>query len=299
MTLAWSRQERALGAPEATRLVGRRPGRRDPTDAARGSELVIADAYTNRPILAVAAMPAGLVARLHELLPLMPVATTLRAASGYRNASRVFGWAPRKPMFKHESCHPTPFMVEEAALANVLLELADFAGGWLAENLAPTERASRAAIATIHRDWRLTPGPGRLWTSGVINRNSALPYHRDGNNFPAWSAQACIRSNVAGGFLHLPEYDLTVPCADGTLVYFQGQRWVHGVTPLAPMPRVDAYRFTIVFYALRGMKDCAAYAIEAAEGRARRAERETRIATVGVNYGKRSRPATKVEIQSS
>jgi hypothetical protein len=113
-----------------------------------------------------------------------------------------------------------------------------------------------------------------------------MPYHRDRNNFATWSIQACVRANVAGGTLSVPEFDLRVPCADGTLIAFWGQRYVHGVTPLAPRPRSVAYRFTIVFYALRGMKDCAETAFEQAEGRARRAERESRIANVGINGGR-------------
>jgi hypothetical protein len=297
--IRWARVRRAISAQEITRQIGTRAQACEPTETLRGVDLAVADAESGQPLMAIAPIPARLLGELHELLPAMDVTTTLRAASGYRNASRVFGWAPRKPMFKHESCHPTPFMRDEPALARVLCDLADHAGGWLLEELPAVARRNAVGVAAIHNDWRITPGPGRMWTSGVINRNSALPYHRDGNNFPTWSVQACIRSNVAGGFLRLPEYDLTVPCADGTLIYFWGQRYVHGVTPLRPIPRTEAYRFTIVYYALRGMKDCASYAIEQAGGRARRAERETRIATVGVNYGKRSKPTRKVAIRDT
>jgi hypothetical protein len=297
--IRWSSVVRVLGPAEATELVGKRPGPMVASESLRGVGCGVRDAETGQPLVAIAPIPDGLLGELHRLLPEMKVTTTLRAASGYRNASRVFGWAPRKPMFKHESCHPTPFMRDDPELAQTLLALADFSGSWLEESLPAVAKRNLVGVAPIHADWRLTKGPGRAWTSGVINRNSALPYHRDGNNFPTWSVQACIRSNVAGGLLSLPEYGLTIPCADGSLVYFWGQRYVHGVTPLAPLPRADAYRFTIVYYALRGMKDCASYAVEQAAGRAKRAQRETRIATVGVNYGKRTTATAKVTIRDS
>jgi hypothetical protein len=105
-----------------------------------------------------------------------------------------------------------------------------------------------------------------------------MPYHRDGSNFPSWSAMPVIRHRVRGGHLHLPEYGLTVPCVDSTILYFWGQKHVHGVTPITPAPRGKSYRFTIVYYARRGMKDCATFARETAVARARRTARETKMA---------------------
>ena len=40
----------------------------------------------------------------------------------------------------------------------------------------------------------------------------------------------------------------------------------------------DAYRISVVYYSLRGMKDCFTYAVESAEGAARRTAREDGIA---------------------
>jgi hypothetical protein len=123
-------------------------------------------------------------------------------------------------------------------------------------------------------DWRLTEAS--LWTSGVINKESSLPYHRDGNNFDAWSVMPVVRRGVRGGHLHLPEFDMVVPCRDGYSVMFYGKRIVHGVTPMAKtMP--DAYRVSVVYYALRGLKNCHTYAEETAYAARRRTERETEL----------------------
>jgi hypothetical protein len=172
-------------------------------------------------------------------------------------------------------------MIEEPATAATLLETADVCADWMADHLPAVAAAAELAIAPVRSEWRLTGGPGGLWTSGVVNRNSPMPYHRDGNNFPSWSAMPVVRTNVSGGYLHLPEYDLTVPCVDGSVVYLWGQRHVHGVTPLRRLPRVAAYRYTVVFYALRGMRNCAEFALEAAEGRRRRTVREESLAANG------------------
>jgi hypothetical protein len=115
-------------------------------------------------------------------------------------------------------------------------------------------------------------------TSGVINKTSTLPYHYDGNNFDMWSAMPIIRRGTRGGYLSVPEYDITIECRDGWVVFFPGFRLLHGVTPIAHVAK-DAYRFTVVYYCLRGMKDCFTYAVEQAEARKRRTEREIGLAS--------------------
>ena len=42
----------------------------------------------------------------------------------------------------------------------------------------------------------------------------------------------------------------------------------------------DAYRYSVVYYALRGMKDCFTYAVETAKGKERRTAREDKMAAV-------------------
>jgi hypothetical protein len=118
-----------------------------------------------------------------------------------------------------------------------------------------------------------------LWTSGVINKSSQLPYHRDGFNYETWSAMPVVRRNMAGGYLNFVEYNAVVACRDGWVLFFPGYKYVHGVTPMESKGD-DAYRYSIVYYALRGMKDCFTYAAETARGQIERTERETHMAKV-------------------
>jgi len=111
----------------------------------------------------------------------------------------------------------------------------------------------------------------------VINQSSALPYHRDGSNFDTWSAMPVVRRGMDGGHLHMPEYDITINCRDGWALWFNGHAYVHGVTPMKSRAK-DGYRYSIVFYAKRGMKDCHTYAVEIGEARARRTAREASMA---------------------
>jgi hypothetical protein len=93
-----------------------------------------------------------------------------------------------------------------------------------------------------------------------------------------------------GGHLHMPEYDITINCRDGWALWFNGFAYVHGVTPMKPRVK-DAYRYSIVFYAKRGMKDCHTYAVELGEARAKRKEREMGMANQTVEDMKAKIPA--------
>lgn len=275
------KRHRRLSHAAATGLVGSRAPELPADDELRGPPVLVLDAEDGSPVLAIGMLTLALRTALHETLPGLPLTETLRANTGYRNASRVFGWSPRKPMFQRDSCHPTDMMLREPRAAAVLCDVADFCGAQMAEYLPDVVGGDTATLSPILPDWRITDGPGALWTSGVVNRNSPMPYHRDGNNFPTWSAMPVVRTNVSGGHLHLVDYDLVVPCVDGSVVYLWGQRDVHGVTPMRARPRVRAYRYTVVFYALRGMQNCAEFAWEQAEGRKRRTAREESLALNG------------------
>lgn len=126
----------------------------------------------------------------------------------------------------------------------------------------------------VDDDWRLTEES--YWTSGVVNVTSVLPYHRDRNNFPVWSVMPVVRRSVKGGYLHIPEYDAVLACRDGWVVAFPGEAIVHGVTPMKAQKK-GAYRISSVYYCLKGMKNCAADALEQGEARQRRTQREARM----------------------
>jgi hypothetical protein len=194
-----------------------------------------------------------------------------RAGSGYRTYSATFGTAPRKPVFQREGCASTAIKRDWPEQHAILERHAERCQAMLAAVLPDMVAQSQAESREILPDWRLTPDT--LWTSGVINRTVQMPYHTDTSNYDVWSAMPVLRRGIRGGHLHLPEYDVVLECRDSWCAWFPGYRLVHGNTPMAATD-ADAYRYSVVFYALRGMKDCATTALETEHAKAQRTVRE-------------------------
>lgn len=196
-------------------------------------------------------------------------------ANNYASRSTTFGYAPRRPLLGREGCASSAIDRDRPEVQAILNELADECARALRDFAPNIVAEDEAATSEVLPEWRM--GEEKLWTSGVINDTSQLPYHRDNFNFPAWSAMPVLRRGTSGGMLHLPEYNLVIPCQDGYAVYFKGKELVHGVTPIHKR-QPDGYRFSIVFYALRGMKDCFTHAVETRYAQRKRSERERDMA---------------------
>lgn len=235
------------------------------------------DADTGEAILVYAPYPKPVTA-LRKAVIDTNYSTTLRS-SGTRNVSRTFGFTTRSAVLQREACTPTSLAWESPEAQITLNQTAEDLATFLLQELPEVYEQNYQEIQQVLPEWRMTDDA--LWTSGVINQSSALPYHRDGANFDTWSAMPVIRRGMDGGHLHMPEYDITINCRDGWALYFNGYAYVHGVTPMSPRAK-DGYRYSIVFYAKRGMKDCHTYAVEVGEARARRKDREAGMATATV-----------------
>lgn len=264
--------KRVMTGEDATGLVGTDVGERA-SNVTTAS--VFTDTETGETLLAY--LPLGDIGDLRRAVRQVDIRETYRAASGRRNASRVFGWSPRRPVQRREACNASSLAkeqpLEQATLDRYAVRCLDLLRG-----IDPTiADRDEEAMREVLPEWRMA---GTTWTSGVVNQNSQLPYHRDGFNFPTWSAMPVIRRACDGGHLHLPEYDLTVACRDGWAVFFCGHALVHGVTPMR-LTRPDGYRFSVVYYALRGMKDCHTFAEETRLAQVRRTGREQNMAAGG------------------
>jgi hypothetical protein len=281
--LARTRLVRVMEPDDATTLVGHEV----PDLAATVTGPTVAlDADTGLPVLAY--LPLGDVAGLWAAVRAVRIAETYRAASGRRNKSRTFGWAPRRPVQRREACNATSFAQEQPAQQAELDRWAVRCTA-LIRAIDPTVAdRDEATMREVLPEWHMADTP---WTSGVVNANSQLPYHRDGFNFPTWSAMPVLRRGMDGGHLHLPEYDATVACRDGWGVFFCGFELVHGVTPMRRRSP-GGYRFSVVYYALRGMRSCAEFAEETRLARRTRSERELRIAS-GEDFGQFARAALR------
>lgn len=267
--------ERVMAYDDAQGLLGAPVPQATPTVT---RACLLTERGTGDPLLAYYPMPREDTERLRSAVIGLPLTSTSRAKTGHRNLSRTFGMAPRRPAVKRESCRPTWMALAEPARHDVLVDLAARLQAQMEEFAPSAYKQAHTEAEQVPEEWRL--GEDSLWTSGIVNASSALPYHRDRLNFAnTWAAMPVVRRHMAGGHLSIPEFGLTVECRDGWVVSFPGYRFVHGVTPMTATAD-GGYRFSVVYYALRGMKDCATYAEELGRATRMRAERETHGAAV-------------------
>lgn len=262
---------RVMPPGRATGLIGTRP----PVLAGTVSREVIAhDAETDAPVYAYLDLGERAEHLRKAVLGFSYDSTTPRT-SGLANISRTFGYAPRRPVYGREGCKVTK-LAAESPQGHLALEVwADILRARLDKIDPGLYTAGAAATQVVAADWKL--GTDTYWTSGVINQSASLPYHRDGFNFQAWSAMPVFRRHMRGGYLSIPEYGAVLPCRDRWAVFFPGWQLVHGVTPMrrsAP----GGYRYSVVYYSLRGMKDCFSAAQETEYALRRRTEREADMA---------------------
>lgn len=238
------------------------------------------------PIAIITRLPEDWRLRLRQAVRSTEMIKTARTGANMgRDAgtSRTFGWQERRIMASRESCRATTMAVDHPEEHAVLEALAGHLSRSF-EQLHPEQaRADWDTVTSkVSPEWRM--GPDTIFTSGVINRSFQLPYHWDSQNFDAWSAMPTLRRGVRGGHLHIPEYGFAFRCDDGDVVWFCGRRLLHGVTPMTTPPKntrvsgPEPYRFSVVFYSLRGFKDCATHAVEVGEAAKRRTERERAMA---------------------
>lgn len=271
------RVKRVLTRDEASSLVGETVVEREPNlpRPKIGEVVKIYDDETGDLIGMISRLPRDLQSSMRWAVQRMKMTATGRGTVGMENGGRTFGFAPKRLLAQRGTCRSAGSAIEHPDEHAVLSETSL----WLADQfreLAPEIAASNEEIlAEVNRDWIMEEKS--FWTSGVVNKTSQLPYHRDSTNFPTWSAMPTLRKNIAGGHLHVVEYDIVFPTGDGDVSWFWGQEYVHGVTPMRTTEE-GGYRYSIVYYALRGMKSCRTIAEETAAAALERTERERRMA---------------------
>lgn len=281
-TITYTETKRTLTRDQATQLIGdkvqpAKPNVHNPT----------VFTHNNEPILAYLPIPNK--TQLRQAVIGIDYSPTPRA-SGMNSMSRTFGASPRRPVYGREGCHQSSIMNENPEAGKTLSNWATNLENMLRTFAPHIANNNKQILEAVKTDWRM--GENSLWTSGVINKSSRLPYHRDSFNFPTWSAMPVLRRNMQGGYLSIPEYNLTLACRDGYAVFFPGHELVHGVTPMQPTAP-DGYRYSIVYYALKGMKDCFTHAIETEYAKNKRTEREREMARKIAN-GETLRPISPI-----
>jgi hypothetical protein len=193
---------------------------------------------------------------------------------GMVSNSRIFGYSPRITL-RRDYCSSASLAYDNPEAHSRICSLASMVSryyqAWHPELYAEHQRV----VEKVLPGWRLE---GSVFTSGIINRDNQLPYHHDAGNFRnVWSNMLAFKRKVGGGYLAVPEYDLGFQIRDHSLLMFDGQNILHGVTPILKWA-ADSYRYTIVFYSLRGMWQCLTPEEETQRYRRKRTEREVRRA---------------------
>lgn len=177
---------------------------------------------------------------------------TSERSGGLKTTSRIFGYAPRVVMRK-DFCSATSLINDYPKEHAIVCNYAERVSK-IYEEIDPDIYTKHNDLANkVLPDWKIKGSP---FTSGIINKNNPLKYHFDTGNFvDVYSCMLGFKHNIKGGYLALPQYDVMLEIKDNSVLIFDGQNILHGVTPFVQLSE-DAYRYTIVYYSLKAMWAC-------------------------------------------
>lgn len=173
--------------------------------------------------------------------------------SGLVTNSRIFGFAPRNELRKHP-CRATVMASDQPTEHSVVASGAEVVAQYYLDSMPEVAAHHRQVTSEkVKPEYMLGES---MFTSGIINRNNPLQYHFDSGNFGnCCSAMLGFKSDVEGGMLCVPELNLKFEIGDRSLLLFDGQGLLHGVTPIVKRSPT-AMRFTVVYYSLQQMWNC-------------------------------------------
>jgi len=194
--------------------------------------------------------------------------------SGLKNEARVFGFSPRMPTRNHHDyCSISNMSIEFPEAHKKLMEWGITASDLYKKHSKEMWTDHKKWITdNIRSEWLM---PKSVFSSGIVNRTSQLKYHYDrGNIENGWSCMFTLKDGIQGGDLSIPGLDVTVSLPHGSALLFNGQKILHGVTPIHRR-KPGAERYTIVYYTLAQMRNCMSPADEIKRAQKIRDSRET------------------------
>jgi len=200
--------------------------------------------------------------------------------TGLSSTSAVFGYNPRNTI-RRNYCGATAmsrsFPAQHATIAAFSESLTQIYQTNFPDVFSAHEKVSSERILP---EWHMGATP---FTSGIVNKNNPLKYHFDSGNIEGvFSNMVVFKSGVSGGHLSCPEFGLGFECADNTIILFDGQKILHGVTPIKNQTK-DAYRYSVVYYTLQQMWNCLPISDEIIFARKQRVRRENKRVLGGGN----------------
>lgn len=178
---------------------------------------------------------------------------TADRSSGLMSTSRTIGYQPRVA-HRRDFCSAAGLASESPVEHGALCSLARPLSKMYAKYF-PDVFAEHASLTQnkVREEFRILDTP---FTSGIVNKDNQLKYHFDSGNYKdVKSAMIVYKKNIVGGHLAIPEYDIGLELRNKSVLIFDGQGILHGVTPIVHTAP-DAYRYSIVFYSLQAMWKC-------------------------------------------
>ena len=200
--------------------------------------------------------------------------------TGLKTESRIFGYSPRNTIRK-DYCSSTSLSYEQPEQNSVICNFGEYLSN-LYKQYFPSVFESHEAIVKekILKQWRIGDSP---FTSGIVNKNNPLKYHFDAGNIKnVLSNMVVFKNDIEGGYLSCPEYGIGFEVADNTVILFDGQKILHGVTPIKKLSN-KSYRYSIVYYTLQQMWNCLPLDKEVLRAQTIRTKRETKRADGNVS----------------
>lgn len=241
---------RALTDADASKLKNQRVDALNP-NTFEGHPLQVVDADTGSPVMLLARAETEDV---HQLTGAAAAHSKhfgqgVVRAGGMRSRSAIFGYSAPQPQMSRPTVSAAAWAYLNPESHSTIANYAESLDKILTE-FGPESVVDKHARVKeeLHPDWRLKD---TCWTSGIVNDTANLYYHYDKNNIPGtWSAMIVLRAGVRGGHLHVADYNLTLPCNNGDILFFPGMSLVHGVTPITrSLP--SGFRYSVVYYSIK------------------------------------------------
>lgn len=197
---------------------------------------------------------------------------------GMTSTAKIFGHQPRA-LPRRDNCTTAALAHEDPAGHNIVCNYASKVSKYYEQFNPELYHRHAAQTKRVLDEWTI---PDSVFTSGIINFNNPLLYHYDGGNFTnVWSNMLVFKHDIVGGYLSCPDYGIAFELPNNSLIMFDGQGLIHGVTPIGLMSE-HAYRYSVVFYSLKQMWSCLPIDEEIARAATRRTEREFRRAGIAL-----------------
>ena len=223
--------------------------------------------------------------------------TTGKRSRGLVSTSRIFGYRPRNEM-RQDFCSSTSLAneapKEHETVAKLAMKLEKYYEQYNPEGYAKHKNQTEEKIS---KEWRMEEDS--IFTSGIINKNNPLKYHFDTGNFTdVYSMMGVFKQDIEGGYLSCPEYGIAFKLPNDSLILFDGQSILHGVTPIKQLTK-DAFRYSIVYYTLKRMWQCLPITEEIARIRQSKTNKErTRLEVPLTEEDKLAREAKRDDLKN-